>query len=78
MGTAAGIAAAIIVSSVCLLARLVPLKWAVFSLIAGVLGMMVDSFLGALLERRKWLNNNWVNFLSTLAAAAFALLLAGR
>jgi len=75
VGTASGIAAAILVSSVCLLARLVPLGWAVFALIAGVLGMMVDSYLGALLERRKWLNNNWVNFLSTLAAAMVALLL---
>lgn len=75
-GTLVGIAAAMIVSSVCLLAHLVPFRWAVFSLVAGVLGMIIDSYLGALLERRKWLNNNWVNFLSTMAAAAIALLLA--
>ncbi|HXZ33224.1 MAG TPA: DUF92 domain-containing protein [Terriglobales bacterium] len=77
-GTAAGIAAAIIVCGVCSLSRLVSLKWAVFSLIAGVAGMMLDSYLGASLERRKLLNNNGVNFLSTLAAAAIALLLAIR
>jgi len=77
-GTAAGIAAAIIVSAVCGLAGLLPLKSAIVALVAGVFGMIFDSFLGALLERRNRLNNNWVNFLSTLAAAAFALLLAGR
>lgn len=77
-GTAAGIAAAIIVSGICTLAGLMPLKWAVFSLIAGVIGMMVDSYLGAVLERRRLLNNHGVNFLSTLAAAGIALLLAKR
>jgi uncharacterized membrane protein len=38
--------------------------------------MIVDSYLGALLERRKLLNNDWVNFFSTLTAAGVALLLA--
>jgi uncharacterized protein (TIGR00297 family) len=37
-----------------------------------VLGLFVDSFLGALFERRGWLNNDAVNFLSTLVAAATA------
>ena len=32
-----------------------------------------DSLLGATLERRGWLNNDAVNFLSTASAAAFAL-----
>jgi uncharacterized protein (TIGR00297 family) len=76
IGTIAGVTAAAIVTGVCLLARLVPLKWAASSLIAGVIGMIVDSYLGALLERRKLLNNDWVNFFSTLAAAGVALLLA--
>ena len=75
-GTIAGVVAAVIVSGVCLLAGLVPLKWAGFSLIAGVIGMIVDSYFGAVFERRKLLNNDWVNFLSTLTAAGVALLLA--
>jgi uncharacterized protein (TIGR00297 family) len=68
-GTLAGIAAAGIVSSVCLLGGLVPLRWLGVSLSAAVLGMFVDSFLGATLERRGLLNNNAVNFLSTLVSA---------
>lgn len=75
-GTLAGVVAAAIVSGVCLLAGLVPLKWAGFSLIAGVIGMVADSYLGALCERRNLLNNDGVNFFSTLVAAGVALLLA--
>jgi uncharacterized protein (TIGR00297 family) len=75
-GTMAGAVASAIVSGVCLLAGLVPLKWAGLSMIAGVTGMIVDSYLGALFERPKLLNNDGVNFLSTLFAAGVALLLA--
>jgi uncharacterized protein (TIGR00297 family) len=75
-GTIAGVAAAAMVSGVSLLAGLIPPKWAGISMIAGVAGMIVDSYLGALCEQRKLLNNDWVNFLSTLVAAAIALLLA--
>jgi uncharacterized protein (TIGR00297 family) len=39
----------------------------------GVFGFFFDSLLGATLERRGWLNNDAVNFLSTASAAAFAL-----
>lgn len=39
----------------------------------GVFGLFFDSLLGATLERRGWLNNDAVNFLSTTSAAAFAL-----
>jgi uncharacterized protein (TIGR00297 family) len=35
-------------------------------------GLFVDSLLGATAERRGWLNNDAVNFLSTLAAAMIA------
>jgi uncharacterized membrane protein len=40
-----------------------------------VSGLFVDSLLGATIERRGWLNNDAVNFLSTLAAALMAILL---
>ena len=43
--------------------------------IAAVLGSFADSFLGAIFERRGWLNNDGVNLLSTGAAAVFAGLL---
>jgi len=38
----------------------------------GVFGLFFDSLLGATLERRGWLNNDAVNFLSTSSAAVFA------
>jgi len=74
-GTVAGIAAAIVVSWVCVLTRLVPLRWLGISIAAAVAGMITDSFLGAVLERRRLLNNDAVNFLGTLIAAATASLL---
>jgi uncharacterized protein (TIGR00297 family) len=37
--------------------------------LAGVFGLFLDSLLGATVERRGWLNNDAVNFLSTLGAA---------
>ncbi len=36
-------------------------------------GLFVDSLLGATAERRGWLNNDAVNFLSTFAAAVLAI-----
>ena len=41
----------------------------------GVFGLLFDSLLGATLERRGWINNDTVNFLSTASAAVFALAL---
>jgi uncharacterized protein (TIGR00297 family) len=75
-GTLAGIAAATVVSLVCVLTGLVPLKWLAIAITAAVAGMTADSYLGALLERRKLLNNDAVNFLGTLVAAGAASLLA--
>jgi uncharacterized protein (TIGR00297 family) len=75
-GTLAGVAAATSVSLVCALSGLVPLRWLGISIVAAVAGMIADSYLGALLERRKLLSNDAVNFLGTLVAAATAFLLA--
>ena len=77
IGSAAGIAAAGVVSSVCLLGGLLPPQWLAISIGAAILGMMADSFLGAGLERRRLVNNDIVNFLGTLTAAAAAFWLAG-
>jgi uncharacterized protein (TIGR00297 family) len=42
---------------------------------AAVAGLFVDSLLGATAERTGWLNNDAVNFLSTLAASVIAALI---
>ncbi len=74
-GTAAGILAAGSVALAGVLAlggdgSMFAIAW-----IGGTFGLFFDSLLGATLERRGWLNNNGVNFLSTLSAALCALLL---
>lgn len=73
-GTLAGISGAGLITLVAAIAMaFTPLEGAIV-LMAAVTGLFVDSWLGALLERRGWLNNDAVNFLSTLAAAAIAYL----
>ncbi|WP_114938029.1 DUF92 domain-containing protein [Mucilaginibacter endophyticus] len=46
----------------------------IWIVIAGTLGNLTDSVLGAILERKGLINNNTVNFLNTLIAALFMLL----
>jgi uncharacterized membrane protein len=70
------VVAAVIVSSVCVVREALPRQWLATSAAAAVLGMIVDSFLGAWLERRHLINNDSVNFLSTLVAALAAFWLA--
>jgi uncharacterized protein (TIGR00297 family) len=74
-GTVAGIAAASVVSLVCVEMGLISRRWLGVSILSAVIGMVADSFLGALLERRKLLTNDVVNFLGTLVAACAASLL---
>ena len=72
-GTVAGIVAGGLVAASG--AWALDLGWRRFALswIAGVFGLFFDSLLGATLERRGWINNDAVNFLSTASAAGFAL-----
>jgi uncharacterized protein (TIGR00297 family) len=72
-GTLAGLVAAAIVAG----AGSWALRgdWTLFKLscAGAVFGLLFDSLLGATLERKGWLNNDAVNFLSTASAAGFAL-----
>jgi uncharacterized protein (TIGR00297 family) len=69
-GTLCGATAAAIVVAVAVLALpQVSHTDAVIALAAGIAGTLIDSLLGAIPERKGWLNNDAVNTMSTLAAA---------
>jgi uncharacterized protein (TIGR00297 family) len=72
-GTAAGILAAGIVAAVGVFALQGGFAMFWISAAGAVFGLLFDSLLGATLERRGWLNNDAVNFLSTASAAALSL-----
>jgi uncharacterized protein (TIGR00297 family) len=74
-GTLAGVISAAIVALAGTLALRGGAQMFAVSSLAGAFGLFFDSFLGATLERRGWLNNDVVNFLSTLSSAAAALVL---
>ncbi|HET8635266.1 MAG TPA: DUF92 domain-containing protein [Acidobacteriaceae bacterium] len=77
-GTLAGICGAVVVAVAAALAmNLSPGQGALVALVAAA-GLFIDSLLGAVLERRGWLNNDAVNFLSSLAAAALAAWIGSR
>lgn len=44
-------------------------------LLAGLIGTFIDSILGALFERKRKMNNTWVNFLATAIAVLFAVII---
>jgi uncharacterized protein (TIGR00297 family) len=75
-GTLAGVVAATIVSLLCVLGGLLPWKWMGISVGSAVVGMVADSYLGASLQPRGMLNNDSVNFLSTLSSAVVAFVIA--
>jgi uncharacterized protein (TIGR00297 family) len=71
LGTAAGAGAAILVSAVCALIGL-PANWLWIPAVAGVFGMLADSYMGAVWERPGRINNDGVNFIGTAVAAGVA------
>lgn len=73
-GTLAAIVAALAVATCARVFHVIPSLTA--AAVAGVLGTLVDSWLGATVERQGWIGNNGVNFLSTLSAALIAIALA--
>jgi len=72
-GTMAGVVAAGVVALVGSAALRADRTVFAVSWVGGIFGLLFDSVLGATLERRGWLNNDAVNFLSSASAAAFAL-----
>jgi uncharacterized protein (TIGR00297 family) len=72
LGSLAGISGGAFVAAAGMWALRLRPSQAVIALIAGTCGLFFDSFLGATVERRGWMGNDLVNFVSTLFAAALA------
>jgi uncharacterized protein (TIGR00297 family) len=74
-GTAAAVIAAEIVALAAKMLGLATTHQAAVLVACGTLGMLVDSVLGAVFERRGYLTNDLVNLLGTASAAGIAWLL---
>jgi uncharacterized protein (TIGR00297 family) len=72
LGTACGALAALGMAAAAVLVGLVSASAAWIVVATALAGVFVDSYLGALLERPGWLNNDAVNLLGTLSAALLA------
>lgn len=77
-GTLAGMCGAVVVAVAAALALNLAAGQGALVALAAIAGLFVDSLLGALAERRAWLNNDAVNFLSSLAAAVLAAWIGSR
>ncbi len=71
-GTIAGMVAGVVIAVVAAEGGMIPHAQLWIPAAAGFVGMLVDSVLGATLQRGNRMNNEAVNFFGTLAAAALA------
>jgi uncharacterized protein (TIGR00297 family) len=75
-GSIAGLAAGLVIAAVATVGGMLPESQLWIPVTAGFAGMLIDSILGATLQRRGWISNQAVNFFATLAAAALAYAIA--
>jgi uncharacterized protein (TIGR00297 family) len=71
-GSIAGLAAGLAIAAVATAGGMLPRAQLWIPVAAGFAGMLIDSLLGATVQRRGWISNQAVNLLATLAAAAVA------
>ncbi len=77
LGTVAGIMGTMIIGACSFLVGIIHSLFLaiLISLVAGVLGCFVDSFLGAVFERKKLLTNEHVNLIATVVGAFIGIVL---
>jgi uncharacterized protein (TIGR00297 family) len=77
LGTAAGIIGAGIIGVAAYLLGIIPDPFLTLkiSIIAGTVGCFVDSILGAVLERRNYISNEYVNLIATITGAAIGIIM---
>jgi len=71
-GSSAGLAAGLVIAAVATAAGMLPQAQLWIPVATGFAGMLIDSILGATLQRRGWVSNQTVNLFATLASAALA------
>ena len=74
-GTLFGIAGSIVIATIYIIGFQQTIRELLFIIIAGTVGNVADSIIGATLERKGLLKNDAVNFINTLIAALSMLLL---
>jgi uncharacterized protein (TIGR00297 family) len=77
VGTAAGIIGAGIIGVCAYILGIFPDPFVTLkiSIIAGTVGCFVDSILGAVLERRNYISNEYVNLIATITGAALGIIM---
>ena len=75
-GSITGLAAGLVIVAVAELGGMIPQRQLWIPVACGFAGMLIDSILGATLQRRGWISNQTVNFFATLAAAGLAYAIA--
>jgi uncharacterized protein (TIGR00297 family) len=76
-GTACGIGAAGFIAGLAVSLHAIDGRSGIVAFAAGCVGLFFDSVLGATVERKGWIGNDWVNLISTWVAAWLALHLLG-